>query len=138
MRLSCLGFAVLLSAASVSPLMAQGRESFVSPRHASGSGMSSDRRFQHSQNDGFCGFGGDVGRVAVGNSRFSGRRAGQALCGYAEAYPVDGYYNSGAATWESDSFNDWWHDRPDRAFPRWMQHNQDCARLWWGGGGWRC
>ena len=41
-------------------------------------------------------------------------------------------------SWDSDSYNDWWHDRPDRAFPRWMQSNQDCARLWWGGGGWRC
>jgi hypothetical protein len=41
-------------------------------------------------------------------------------------------------SWEADSFNDWWHDRPDRAFPRWMQANQDCARMWWGGGGWRC
>lgn len=41
-------------------------------------------------------------------------------------------------TFEPDSYNDWWHDRPDRAFPRWMQSNQDCARVWWGGGGWRC
>jgi hypothetical protein len=40
--------------------------------------------------------------------------------------------------WEPDSFNDWWHDRPDRAFPRWMQNNQNCERLWWSGGGWRC
>ena len=41
-------------------------------------------------------------------------------------------------SFEPDSYNDWWHDRPDRAFPRWMQNNQDCARLWWSGGGWRC
>lgn len=41
-------------------------------------------------------------------------------------------------SWESGSYNDWWHDRPDRAYPRWMQSNQDCQRLWWGGGGWRC
>jgi hypothetical protein len=46
------------------------------------------------------------------------------------------YYNN--RTWQSDSFNDWWHDRPDRAFPRWMQHNENCERLWWSGGGWRC
>jgi len=45
------------------------------------------------------------------------------------------YNNRG---WQSDSYNDWWHDRPDRAFPRWVQHNQDCQRVWWGGGGWRC
>ena len=41
-------------------------------------------------------------------------------------------------TWESDSYNDWWHDRPDRAYPRWMSTNQDCQRQWWSGGGWRC
>ena len=41
-------------------------------------------------------------------------------------------------TWQSDSYNDWWHDRPDRAFPRWVQHNENCARMWWSGGGWRC
>lgn len=45
------------------------------------------------------------------------------------------YNNRG---WDSDSYNDWWHDRPDRAFPRWMQHNDDCQRIWWSGGGWRC
>ena len=37
-----------------------------------------------------------------------------------------------------DSFNDWWHDRPDRAYPRWMQNNANCERIWWSGGGWRC
>jgi hypothetical protein len=41
-------------------------------------------------------------------------------------------------TWEPDSFNDWWHDRPDRAYPRWVQNNQNCDRMWWGGGVWRC
>lgn len=37
-----------------------------------------------------------------------------------------------------DSYNDWWHDRPDRAFPRWVQNNGNCERVWWSGGGWRC
>jgi hypothetical protein len=41
-------------------------------------------------------------------------------------------------SWEPDSYNDWWHDRPDRAFPRWVQNNQLCQRQWWSGGGWRC
>lgn len=40
-------------------------------------------------------------------------------------------------TWEADSYNDWWHDRPDRAFPRWVQAG-NCERMWWSGGGWRC
>ena len=46
------------------------------------------------------------------------------------------YYNN--RTWQPDSFNDWWHDRPDRAFPRWVQHNENCQRMWWSGDGWRC
>ena len=41
-------------------------------------------------------------------------------------------------TFASDSFNDWWHDRPDRAYPAWMRNNQDCAKLWYSGGTLRC
>jgi hypothetical protein len=41
-------------------------------------------------------------------------------------------------SWLPDSYNDWWHDRPDRAFPRWVQNNRGCERIWWSGGGWRC
>ena len=44
----------------------------------------------------------------------------------------------GDTLWRPDSFNDWWHDRPDRAFPRWVRNNRDCGRQWWSGGGWRC
>ena len=44
----------------------------------------------------------------------------------------------GDTLWRPDSFNDWWHERPNRAFPRWMQNNQNCERQWWGGGTWRC
>ena len=43
-------------------------------------------------------------------------------------------------TWRSDSFNDWWHDRPDRAYPAWVRNNQmmQNCRLYYSGGGWRC
>jgi len=43
-------------------------------------------------------------------------------------------------SWDEDSYNDWWHDRPDRAYPRWVQHNDGCEenRMWQGGGVWRC
>ena len=43
-------------------------------------------------------------------------------------------------TFESDSFNGWWHHRPDRAYPPWMRNNQNMpnCRLYWAGGGWRC
>ena len=43
----------------------------------------------------------------------------------------------GDTVWRSNSFNDWWHDNPSRAFPRWVQTG-NCERMWWSGGGWRC
>ena len=36
-------------------------------------------------------------------------------------------------SWDSDSYNDWWHDRPDRAYPAWVRRNQDCQRPWFAG-----
>jgi hypothetical protein len=41
-------------------------------------------------------------------------------------------------TFEPDSYNDWWHERTERSYPRWLQNNQNCERRWWGGGTWRC
>ena len=52
-----------------------------------------------------------------------------------------GYYDPDLnRSWASDSYNDWWHDRPDRAYPRWVRHNDGCdeGRMWQGGGVWRC
>lgn len=45
------------------------------------------------------------------------------------------YNNRG---WEADSYNDWWHERPARAVPRWVRRNGNCAREYWSGGGWTC
>ncbi len=36
-------------------------------------------------------------------------------------------------SWEQDSYNDWWHENPERAYPAWMRHNQHCDRMWWSG-----
>ena len=36
-------------------------------------------------------------------------------------------------SFDPDKWNDWWHDRPDRAYPAWMRRNQDCARVWYSG-----
>lgn len=48
-----------------------------------------------------------------------------------------GYYDygdfDGNRSFDPDKWNDWWHDRPDRAFPRWMSRNRDCARPWYSG-----
>jgi hypothetical protein len=56
---------------------------------------------------------------------------------FAGGYYDDGDFD-GNRSFDPDLWNDWWHNRPDRAFPRWVRHNQDCQRLWWSGGGWRC
>ena len=37
-----------------------------------------------------------------------------------------------------NGYNDWWHDRPDRAYPAWVARNTKCQRTWWSGEGWRC
>ena len=58
------------------------------------------------------------------------RDGGDAFIGYREY--------QGDTLWRSSGFNDWWHDRPDRAFPRWVSRNRDCQRLWWSGGDWHC
>jgi hypothetical protein len=59
------------------------------------------------------------------------RRGGDTILFYDRDYQGD-------TAWRSSSYNDWWHERPDRAYPRWMAANQDCQRMWWSGGGWRC
>lgn len=41
-------------------------------------------------------------------------------------------------SWEADGYNDWFHDQPNRALPRWVQNNRDCKRIYWSGGGWTC
>ncbi len=62
--------------------------------------------------------------------------------GHGGGFPGAGYYASGYndygdydanRSFDPDKWNDWWHDRPDRAFPRWMSRNQDCARRWYSG-----
>lgn len=44
--------------------------------------------------------------------------------------------------WAPGSGNGWWHDRPDRAYPRWVQEQRgracDPDRMWWSGSGWHC
>ena len=55
--------------------------------------------------------------------------------------PWDYAYNfDGNRSFDPDKWNDWWHERPWRAYPRWVQHNRDCEpdRMWQGGGVWRC
>ncbi len=76
-----------------------------------------------------------TGGVFSGSTR--GDRRGGYGNGYGDAYlPYREY--QGDTLFRSDGFNDWWHDRPDRALPRWVRANGDCERRYWMGGGWRC
>jgi hypothetical protein len=43
----------------------------------------------------------------------------------------------GDTAWRPTGFNDWWHERPQRSEPRWLQSN-NCERQYWTGSGWRC
>ena len=61
--------------------------------------------------------------------------------GFAYADGEWALYNNRA--FDPDSYNGWWNDRPDRAFPRWVQEQHargTCApdRMWWSGSGWHC
>lgn len=46
----------------------------------------------------------------------------------------------GNRSFDPDRWNDWWHERPWRAYPRWVQTNENCEpdRMWWSGSGWHC
>ena len=76
--------------------------------------------------------------------RHDGRRDNRVNCvidSYAYADGEWALYNN--RSWEPNSYNDWWHDRPDRAFPRWVQEQRmrgTCQpdRMWWSGSGWHC
>lgn len=88
------------------------------------------------------GFPGPAFRCRDG-SRHHGRNpgCGALVGGWVYADGQWALYNN--RSWEPDSYNDWWHDRPDRAFPRWVQEQQargscDPDRMWWSGSGWHC
>ena len=57
--------------------------------------------------------------------------------GFDGASYVDREYQ-GDTAWRSESFNDWWHSRPERSYPAWMTRNQKCERQWWSGNILRC
>lgn len=78
-------------------------------------------------------FVGNVDSLDRGDRRRHGR-AGDILVGGLVGGEWALYNNR---SFEHDSYNDWWHERPWRSYPRWVT-NGSCDRLWWGGGAWRC
>jgi hypothetical protein len=59
-------------------------------------------------------------------------RRGPSDWGYGGGYYDYGDYDANRS-FDPDKWNDWWHERPERAFPRWMTRNQGCERLWYSG-----
>ena len=126
MRSLTLGLAALTIAVPLAPAQAIDRDGVRGSRHSERFGnfagapvrCDMDRR-DGRRGDGRRHRGGDC--IAGGWGWYGGEWA---------------LYNN--RSWESDSYNDWWHDRPDRAFPRWVQNNQNCERIWSSGSGWRC
>lgn len=144
MRTLLLGLAVPLAALAVP----------AAPAAAQGFAADSGRQFDRDSRD--FGFARDSGRFdgcyLRGDRRFRAhrdrrddrdrrhRRDRRVDCDISFGTFYEGgewaLYNN--RSWESDSYNDWWHDRPDRAYPRWMRNNQDCARPWYAGSTLRC
>ena len=110
-----LGFAAFATTTLVSPAQAQsfGTAAFTPP--------SPGRWVMAPLHD-----GDRHGRMAVRVHRGLARSFGYA--GYNDYSDFDGN-----RSFDPDKWNDWWHDRPDRAYPRWMTRNGDCARRWYSG-----
>ena len=110
-----LGLAVLAATMSTTPAVAISSSSVaVAPNR--GWAMTSS---QHHRRDGDGRFRGRV---------HYGLPSGYAYAGYDDYGDFDGN-----RSFDPDKWNDWWHDRPDRAYPRWMSRNQDCSRRWYSG-----
>ena len=75
----------------------------------------------------------------------NGRMRGCFGSGYGDGYAYESgdWALANNRAFDSNSYNDWWNDRPDRAFPRWVQDQRargtcDPDRMWWSGSGWHC
>lgn len=74
------------------------------------------------------------------DGRAGDRRHSRSFCG--TNVVMDWYggewalYNN--RSWAPDSYNDWWHEEPWRAYPAWMKRSQDCSRQWYSGDTLRC
>jgi len=82
---------------------------------------------------------GGVGRRDCRGERCRHIRVDDVLA--AGGYGYGGYYDGdydANRSFSPDKWNDWWHERPERAFPRWVSQNGNCERMWYSGAGWRC
>jgi hypothetical protein len=123
MRAMLLGAAAALAAIAMPTGPAQAKEPFVGFPNANASPPA---------------FGGGGFQIGAGfdDRRFDRRRRhGDGNLGIWVNGGEWAHYNN--RSFQSDSYNDWWHDQPWRSQPAWVRNNQGC-RAYWSGGGWRC
>jgi hypothetical protein len=110
---------------------------------AAGSGGSGWWNQHHGGHGGGSG-GGSGGTISIRKGGFSGNgdarlrgRSPDGAWGYYE-----GDYDANRS-FDPDKWNDWWHERTDRSYPRWVQEGSvdgtcEPSRMWWSGAGWHC
>jgi hypothetical protein len=92
-----------------------------------------DHRRGHIPDRGDWGSDGRHGRhIRVNDDGVDGAVLAGGGWGYGSGYNDYGDYDANRS-FSPDKWNDWWHERPERAFPRWMSRNKDCARRWYSG-----
>ena len=134
MHRALLGFAALSAIALVSP--AQG-QSFTEGGFSASSGLRNIRFGTPPPEIGPGRYLPVVGGCRGEHCRHVHVGDGIASVAVGYGYGSGGYYDYGDydanRSFDPDKWNDWWHDRPDRAYPRWMSRNRDCARPWYSG-----
>ena len=132
MRAMAFGLTASLGVALIAVTPAAAKEPFVGIPNANATfGLSGQ------PSPGFAGGGVHIGvGSGFGDHRFDRRRRGSD--GNLGVWVNGGEWaKHNNRSFESDSYNDWWHDQPWRSQPAWVRNNQDC-RAYWSGGGWRC
>ena len=130
MRPLAFGLTASLAVGLIASVPAQAKEPFVGIPNANTTfGLSGQPA------PGFAGGGIQVGLGSgFGDHRFDRRRGGVSTGIWVNGGEWAKYNNR---SFQSDSYNDWWHDQPWRSQPAWVRNNQSC-RSYWSGGGWRC
>ena len=119
---------LIVSAASVAamlmPITSSTAQEFSGESHFRNGSNAPSERFTMRQS--FPGaFAPGFGCDRRGNRHRDGRR-NIAVADCAAFAAGFGYFDQDInRSWAPDSFNDWWNDRPDRAYPRWIYHNQN-------------
>jgi hypothetical protein len=89
---------------------------------------------------GTSGFDNKAFRRQWTDGRHDGRRhhRGRDRDRFDDSVFIGEIYREDNPAWQAEGYNDWWHERPARSVPRWVQNNQNCERQYSTGAGWKC